>query len=486
MPNDIVKADPEQLKRVESALQERLAMYAAVLPLQLSPQRLVRSALVACQQNPDLLECTKESMLVSIMRSAMLGLDLTGANEAYLVPFRNGKTGEMEAQLIPDYRGLEKLARQGGVVSIEATCVYDGERFEVRKGTVERGILHEPKVDLDRADEKIVAVYAVAYYTNGAPPQFEVMSHEEVERIRQRSRAKNAPAWSFSWGEMAKKTVVRRMCKHLPQSPQMANAMRLEEMAEKGTASIALPGVDDWREARQELPPPAPPATPDVPDTIVLGQPVDFVLASVRESGEMQRLAFEGWPENWHTGTWHKEGLVAGQAYHGKVTQIRKAPEEEGAEWSKAEFADDSAAFSITIQEIEPAEEVAGAGDPHAPLHGVAGTPVPDEAAGQQGEGEATGDSPTPSSPPPDDDSPITQSQKELEGDILALGLDDVEKIKTTLCPHLKIRKEVWDAKTLLAWAKEQHGIADTDGEPPDADAFEAYKRLLSDLARKF
>jgi recombination protein RecT len=45
-----------------------------------------------------------------------------------------------------------------------------------------------------------------------------IMTVAEIERVRAVSRAKNGPAWSQWWDEMAKKTVIRRLSKYLPSS----------------------------------------------------------------------------------------------------------------------------------------------------------------------------------------------------------------------------------------------------------------------------
>ena len=77
------------------------------------------------------------------------------------------------------------------------------------------------------------AVYAVAFFNDGST-QFEVMVKAEVEAIRKRSRAYGSGPWVSDFEEMAKKTVVRRLSKYLPQSPEMARALEIQAMAEDG------------------------------------------------------------------------------------------------------------------------------------------------------------------------------------------------------------------------------------------------------------
>jgi recombination protein RecT len=52
--------------------------------------------------------------------------------------------------------------------------------------------------------------------------QREVMTVDEVEQVRNVSKAKNSGPWKDWWSEMAKKTCIRRLCKMLPSSVEMS------------------------------------------------------------------------------------------------------------------------------------------------------------------------------------------------------------------------------------------------------------------------
>jgi recombination protein RecT len=52
----------------------------------------------------------------------------------------------------------------------------------------------------------------------------EVMSRDEVESIRKRSKAGGSGPWVSDWCEMAKKTAFRRASKWLPLSPEINDA----------------------------------------------------------------------------------------------------------------------------------------------------------------------------------------------------------------------------------------------------------------------
>ncbi len=209
-----------------------LAELQAVIPAHMKPEKLVKIALVAASRNPLLLQCSQASILKSLMVAGQLGLEPDGTlGSAYLVPYMNRKTGQYEAQLIPGYRGLIDLARRSGQIrNISARVVYEKDKFEVHFGTEDR-IIHEPSWEENPG--KLKAVYAVAWFKDGSF-QAEFMTRAQVDAIRARSMASGSGPWASDYDEMARKTVVRRLCKYLPLSPELAAAVELDNLAESG------------------------------------------------------------------------------------------------------------------------------------------------------------------------------------------------------------------------------------------------------------
>lgn len=202
-----------------------------VLPKHLTPERIMKVALSATARNPNLFKCSMQSLARAVMQGAELGLEAGGLlGEAYIVPY--GET----AQMIPGYRGLIKLARQSGhLASIEAHVVMSTDHFEVEYGLTPK-LVHRP--DMGRTEKEgtliqdsVLCVYAVARFRDGGTQQ-DVMSRGDVERIRKRSKAANGGPWVTDWVEMAKKTVVRRLCKYLPLSPELQKALEISEAVE--------------------------------------------------------------------------------------------------------------------------------------------------------------------------------------------------------------------------------------------------------------
>jgi recombination protein RecT len=204
--------DAQDLKRALTLYQGR---FAELLPKHVTPERVVTLALIAATKTPELYRCSKESIVLSIMRIASWGLEI--GTTAHLVPFKDSKSGQFLCTPIPDYRGVcEMLLRphhgQRHVRDIFARCVYEGEHFRVRFGSDE-SIEHEPT--FGAPTRKVTHVYAIAKLPHNRWT-FEVLSREEVEAIRQRSRSKDSPAWKDHWPEMAKKTAIKRLSKRLP------------------------------------------------------------------------------------------------------------------------------------------------------------------------------------------------------------------------------------------------------------------------------
>lgn len=205
------------------------------LPRHLDVDRLLRIAMTALTKNPKLLACDQRTLLLAVMASAQCGLEPNSyAQEAYLIPY--GK----EVQFMPSYRGLMKLARQSGqVASIEAHVVYKNEKFAVSYGLTP-SLQHEVIIDdADRGDFRLV--YAVARYKDATmSPVFEVMTKSEIDAIRKRSKAANNGPWVTDYLEMARKTVIRRICKFLPASVELDVAFRYNDRAASGKTQVDL------------------------------------------------------------------------------------------------------------------------------------------------------------------------------------------------------------------------------------------------------
>lgn len=205
---------------------------ARALPKHVSPDRMLRIALTSARKNPELLECSPESFLGAVIQSAQLGLEPdTSMGHAYLIPFRNNRSGHKEVNFMPGYRGLMDLVyRAPDHPVLMPSAVYQGDEFEYEKGLHPK-LIHVPKPH--EPNTKLTHVYCVASFKDGRK-EFMVMGRAEIEAIRVRSKASGFSPWKTDYEAMAMKTVIRRMVKYLPMSAELQTAVGLDEKAELG------------------------------------------------------------------------------------------------------------------------------------------------------------------------------------------------------------------------------------------------------------
>lgn len=231
----IKKENPVRVfqKYLESA-KEQIKM---ALPKHLSVERMIRIACTEYSKNKDLLQCDKASIYQSIIQAAQLGLEVGILGQAYLIPFKNNKTQKMECQFIPGYTGLISLARRSGeITSLETEVVYENDHFKLSLG-IEKKIEHEPFLDGDRGEIKLV--YGVAKFKDGGQ-HFEWMSISDIEKIKRKSKSAGSAysPWTTDFAQMARKTVIRRMMHYLPMSIELGNAIQVSDAVENGQKAV--------------------------------------------------------------------------------------------------------------------------------------------------------------------------------------------------------------------------------------------------------
>jgi recombination protein RecT len=213
------------------APEDRAAIQAA-LPAHIPMARFERNLSNALMNEPRLLECNPREVFREVAKIAALGLLIDSQlGEAYLIASRTGPQARV------GYRGLIKLARQSGDVSmLYAHEVYSNDEIECLLGD-EKKLRHKPNLFGDRGD--IIGYYAVVKFKDG-DTDFEPMTPQQVDKIRDKSdgykafkagKIKDTP-WASSYDEMAKKTCIRRLAKRIPQSPDLASALAIEDKAE--------------------------------------------------------------------------------------------------------------------------------------------------------------------------------------------------------------------------------------------------------------
>lgn len=212
------------LAPLKAELERFAPSYEKMLPKGYRPDRLITGALLAVQKNPDLGKCAPITVATALAQVAQLGLDV--GITAHLVPYGQSCT------MVADYKGYIELMVKAGARKVEAHTVRQGETFEWAYGT-EPYLRHQP---LGNSKAPITHAYAIVWHRRG-DTQFEVMTVEEIEAIRAKSKG-------WSRGELpdwyARKTVVRRIAKYVPKNP----ALQLLLAADDGGAPVTLVDPD--------------------------------------------------------------------------------------------------------------------------------------------------------------------------------------------------------------------------------------------------
>jgi recombination protein RecT len=178
---------------------------AAALPPGIDPGRFQRVVLTAIQQNPSLADNDRQQLYNACLRAAADGLVPDGREGAFVV--MGGKLTWM-----PMVGGIIKRLATAGI-SIDAQLVYENDEFEQTLG--DDAAIHHKAPKLGQPRGKEIGAYAIARLSNGMIMR-EVMDRDQIEQVRKVSRSGGNGPWASWWGEMARKTVLRRLAKRLP------------------------------------------------------------------------------------------------------------------------------------------------------------------------------------------------------------------------------------------------------------------------------
>jgi recombination protein RecT len=225
--NKLSVGNNERMKTLRGLIESARGEIAKVLPSHMTVDRQIKIALVGAYKNPKLLLCTPASMLTALMNASELGLEpFTGLQQAYIIPYKNNKTGQYEAKFEASYRGLLDICRRSGdILSIDAQCVYERDSFECQFG-LNPILKHVPNFDgKDRG--KIILAFAVARLKDGGF-QSDIMTDYDLDKVRRSSKSPNDGPWVNWYPEMCRKSVLRRLIKYLPVSVNIAKAVSLD------------------------------------------------------------------------------------------------------------------------------------------------------------------------------------------------------------------------------------------------------------------
>ena len=177
----------------------------------------------------------------AVADASALGVSLVPeVGEAYILPEWSKEDKANIWSLRLSFRGMIRVAQESdpNIKYIDTEVAYEGERFEVSKGT-NPAVIHDLKPDMrDGSLEKAKAFYTVVMFKDGQTPKIEVVSAEEVRDIRSCSKAQGGP-WKNFPTEMGKKVCTRRAMKQLRLTGAAQKALGHENKADSRSGEYA-------------------------------------------------------------------------------------------------------------------------------------------------------------------------------------------------------------------------------------------------------
>lgn len=200
--------------------------------------REINFAVQILKGNEYLRKCKPETIRNAVKNVALTGITLNPAQGlAYLIPRKVKRSDKFQSCCLDfSYKGLCHVAIQSGAVyDISAHVAYEKDNFYVEQGTTPE-IKHIVSLDQDRG--KASHVYAVATLHHDIK-KFEVMTMHEVDEIRKISKQSDGMMWKDFYGEGSRKTVIKRICKYLPQKGALAQAVALSHEIDGADTSLS-------------------------------------------------------------------------------------------------------------------------------------------------------------------------------------------------------------------------------------------------------
>ena len=203
---------PEQA--LELALQTKyLDDLQAALPQMVEPDGWIRGMIGLLKARPDVMKCSKASILQAVFDAARTGIDPSsgGSEMFYFLPIGD------KVSFALSYKGSIALAKRNGtLLDMYARSVREGDEWQWKQGG-QAAIDHTPSLEPERETRPITHVYAVAVLP---PPSewlgpltiFECWSRAKIN-AHMNKHAKNTSSkkspWQADFEAMAHKTVVK-------------------------------------------------------------------------------------------------------------------------------------------------------------------------------------------------------------------------------------------------------------------------------------
>lgn len=208
MANEVaVKTKSEVIQTLTNNLDASLVAVKDALPGDFNRSRFLQNTISVVKANPNLLQYNQTEVLTECLKASYLGLDFMN-KEAWLVPYGS----HVQFQL--GYKGACKFVKKYSIRPIQdiyAKAVRKGDEFEYGDTDGKQYLTWKP---LPFNGSDIIGCFACIQFKDGGV-LYEVMSKEDVDKIRRRSKASGSGPWVTDYEQMMLKTVMKRITKNV-------------------------------------------------------------------------------------------------------------------------------------------------------------------------------------------------------------------------------------------------------------------------------
>ena len=213
------KQEVSVVSKVSELLKEQLVKVAKALPPNFNTDRFILNCQYVIREKEfDFQKCKLADVISTLLIGAKMDLDFF-EKECYAIAYNGVVTFQT------DYKGEVKICKKYSSRPIKDLYAQVARKGDFLDAWVTDGQQHLSFKPLMFNNEEIVGAFAVVLYEDGGM-SYEVMSAQEIDEIRGNfSKQKSGDIWRKSPGEMSRKTVLRRLSKHIDKNyptPEMA------------------------------------------------------------------------------------------------------------------------------------------------------------------------------------------------------------------------------------------------------------------------
>ena len=229
--NKNLPAKTEQ-KDIYQRIREQEKSYELILPEHLPAKRFIRRAEAIVKQNPMLQKCTADSVIISFLRAAEVGLEpCNGLGHCWIIPRKENGVWKANFQL--GYKGAISLFHNSqNADHCDVMEVYENDEFYFEYGYNPK-LYHKPAYD--NTGKKVIYYYAYAKMIGGTP-KFRVwsvpkaMAHAQkysdaYRKMKETNNEKNVWHEKKNQLEMIKKSVLDEVLDGMPLNPKLIQAL---------------------------------------------------------------------------------------------------------------------------------------------------------------------------------------------------------------------------------------------------------------------